>query len=62
MVSQVAGLANLSPRVLGLFSGFEMRHGLQVWPCLVLGFWVNHSSFQSFSVFRCNIATVHAVN
>ena len=32
MVSQVAGLANFSPHFLGLFWGFEMRHGLQVWP------------------------------
>ena len=52
MVSEVAGLANFSPQVLGLFLAFEMRHGLQVWPFLVLGFRVFHSSLQFFSGFE----------
>ena len=52
MVSHVAGLAIFSPRVLGLFLGFEMRHRLQVWPFLVLWFLGFHSNFQFCRVFE----------
>ena len=60
-VSRVAGLVNFSSRVSGFtfkscgFSGFDMCHGLRVWPIFVLGFRVIYmtsylSGFPSHTV------------
>ena len=57
-VSQVAGLANFSPGVLGFtlkscgFVGFGMYCGLRVWPFLVLGFQVFHSKLLFCWIFK----------